>query len=587
MDVPIPSDAFVFGQFRLDRRGGGLFRCAEGGNPAPVNIGSRALDVLGVLIERRGDLVPKDQIIAAVWPGIVVEEANLTVQISTLRRILDAGSDGPSCIQTVSGRGYRFVPRVTRHEEESVAATPAPAADPTEPPSETAPARSRVRSWRWLAAGSGAVAIVVLLMAAMWHGGWLARTPASRPLAYSPEDRRRSMIVLPFENSNGDPAQDAIAAGVSRDVTNRLDGDPEMPLVPAVTAVGYRGRTLDLHAIGHDLDVHFALMGDARRQDEHLLVTATLYDTVNVRPVGSWRFDRPDSPGEQDRIAQAINESVWQSTIDWEAARALREHPDSLDKRDLIFAALATPMSQPTKASFLARISLLDRALALDPNYILALEYEARLRALRVIYGYSSDPAADLAIAAKAADQMLLINPNGLLSLRAKAAVLRAQCNWDAAAAVLRRVIALRPLTGNRHTELGTVLMAQGNHKEALESFLTAKQLAAGSDPVYAIDTYIALELLATERFSEAIPQARLAIGEFPPDSGRWGEAPWLALIAADSESGQDAAARADLQTFLASSRTWSTMTAIEKLPAFAANPKLLEGLRRAGMPTQ
>jgi TolB-like protein/tetratricopeptide (TPR) repeat protein len=394
------------------------------------------------------------------------------------------------------------------------------------------------------------------------------------------------MIVLPFENRSGDPAQDDIATDITRVLTNRI-ATWGNPVIPAATAAAYRAKTIDLHAIGRDQDVHFALMGDARRQDGRLLVSATLYDTNDGVPVWAQQFDRPDSPREHEVIEQRIYENVWQTRIDVEAAHASREHPDSLDKRDLMFAALVTPLQAPSKAHYLARIALIDRVLALDPNYMFALEYEARFRAWLVMNGYSSDPDADLAIAAKAADQMLLTDPNSLHSLRAKAAVLTAQSNWDEAAAVLRRVIALQPLESNRRYEFGTVMMAQGHHAEALESFMTAKELAGGTDTVYWEDADIALELLANDRFSEAIAQARLAIGEFPPDSGRSAEAPWLALIAAESESEQDAVARADLQKFLASPRTWSTMTAIEKFPWFAANPRLLEGLRRAGMPTQ
>ena len=76
-------------------------------------------------------------------------------------------------------------------------------------------------------------------------------------------------------------------------------------------------------------------------------------------------------------------------------------------------------------------------------------------------------------------------------------------------------------------------------------------------------------------------------MAEFSPDAGRIAEAPWLTLIAAESANGQDAEARADLQKFLATPRTWRTMAAIQKVPTFAANPKLLEGLRRAGMPAE
>src|SRR5205085_6530229 len=103
----------LFEDFRLDRRGGVLFRRAQEGVFVPVAIGSRAFDILGLLVAHPGDLVSRDDIMKAAWPGTMVEDGNLSVQISALRRILDAGRLEGSCIQTVSGRGYRFVGEVT------------------------------------------------------------------------------------------------------------------------------------------------------------------------------------------------------------------------------------------------------------------------------------------------------------------------------------------------------------------------------------------------------------------------------------------------------------------------------------------
>ena len=105
----VGSGIFEFERFRLDRRGGGLFRADKYGAFVPVAIDSRALDVLCVLVQRHGDLVSKDEIMAAVWTGIVVADSNLPIQILALRRVLDRGRGGGSCIQTVAGRGYRFV----------------------------------------------------------------------------------------------------------------------------------------------------------------------------------------------------------------------------------------------------------------------------------------------------------------------------------------------------------------------------------------------------------------------------------------------------------------------------------------------
>src|ERR1700737_1235589 len=114
MRMASSSEIFLFGEFRLDRAGGGLFRRGADGVFVPVAIGSRALEILAVLVERQGELVPREEIMGTGWPKTVVAEGNLFVQIAALRRVLDAAQSGQSCIQTVIGRGYRFIAPVTR-----------------------------------------------------------------------------------------------------------------------------------------------------------------------------------------------------------------------------------------------------------------------------------------------------------------------------------------------------------------------------------------------------------------------------------------------------------------------------------------
>jgi class 3 adenylate cyclase len=116
MKMSASSEVFLFGEFRLDRAGGGLFRRNADGVFVPVAMGSRALEILAALVERRGDIVSKEEIKGTGWPRTVVAEGNLFVQIASLRRILDATQSGQSCIQTVIGRGYRFIAPVTRCE---------------------------------------------------------------------------------------------------------------------------------------------------------------------------------------------------------------------------------------------------------------------------------------------------------------------------------------------------------------------------------------------------------------------------------------------------------------------------------------
>ena len=116
MDAVASPDISLFEDFRLDRRGGVLFRRDQQGVFVPLVIGSRALDILGVLVEQPGYLVSRDEIIEVVWRGRAVEDSNLNVQVAALRRILDRNREQGSCIQTVAGRGHRFFAPVSRRD---------------------------------------------------------------------------------------------------------------------------------------------------------------------------------------------------------------------------------------------------------------------------------------------------------------------------------------------------------------------------------------------------------------------------------------------------------------------------------------
>lgn len=108
-----PTSEISFGPFRLRPA---QFLLLDGDEP--VSIGSRALQILIVLLERRGELVSNPELMARVWPNIFVEPANLTVHMSALRRVLGDGRNGNRFIINIPGRGYRFVAsvRVSGHD---------------------------------------------------------------------------------------------------------------------------------------------------------------------------------------------------------------------------------------------------------------------------------------------------------------------------------------------------------------------------------------------------------------------------------------------------------------------------------------
>src|SRR6202171_1822545 len=113
--VPSDDDAITFGQFHLFPAQQLLLEADK-----PVRLGSRALEILGALVERPGEMVSKRELVARVWPNTVVEEANLKVHIAALRKALGDGRDGNRYLVNVPGRGYRFVAPVVHPKQQAL-----------------------------------------------------------------------------------------------------------------------------------------------------------------------------------------------------------------------------------------------------------------------------------------------------------------------------------------------------------------------------------------------------------------------------------------------------------------------------------
>src|SRR3984893_5436058 len=308
MDTLSSTESSLFQSFRLDRRAGVLLRRDERGVFAPMAIGSRALDILGVLVERPGDLVSRAEIIEAVWLGTVVEDSNLNVQVAALRRILDQNREQGSCIQTVPGRGYRFVAPVTRIER-------------------AAPAH-----------------IVVA--------------------------PRLSIVVLPFTNLSDDRKQQYFADGVTEDVTTDLSRLAHMFVISCNTAFTYRNKPVDTKQIGRELGVRYVLEGSVRRSGNRVRVSAQLIDAVTDAHLWAERFDRDadDLLGLQNEITSQLPNALGVELIAAEAARPT-ERPDALD---YILRGRAVLLKPRTRESHREAINLYERAMALDPHSVAA-----------------------------------------------------------------------------------------------------------------------------------------------------------------------------------------------------------------------
>jgi TolB-like protein len=303
-DATTMSGIYRFGRFALDAEAGVLF---QGGEPALL--GQRAVTLLRLLLERAAAPVSKNALIEAAWPGLAIEDSNLTVQIAALRRVLDQ-DNGAGWIETLPRRGYRYVgPSFTRVEER--ATDPAPSA-PEKP----------------------------------------------------------SIAVLPFESA-ADAAW--FADGVVDDIITGLARIKWLLVIGRSSSFVYRGRAMDVKQVRRDLGVRYVLEGSVRRNADCVRINAQLVDAASGAHVWAERYDRTlgDVFALQDEIALAVVGAIEPSLRRVEVERIRRKRPDSLDAYELVLRAQPDVDSgMPGRAA--NALPLLRKALALDPTYALA-----------------------------------------------------------------------------------------------------------------------------------------------------------------------------------------------------------------------
>lgn len=262
--LPVPV-VYEFEPFQLDPANR-LLVCAGKEIPLP----GRAFEVLLLLVRHPGALVTKEELMASVWGGSFVEDANLTVAISTLRRALQEDRNQRRYIQTVARCGYRFIAEVRecRPTPRSAAPpasalipasseNPAPLSAPAQPPAAAAAqlqpgARSQPRTAMWIMA-----AVAAILVPALVASGWYLLQP--RPI--------QSLAVLPFTASgtiqaaaSGSPSRDVVLIGMTDGMISRLES--ELVVRPTSSILRYAGiGTVNAVNAGRDQGVDAVLTG--------------------------------------------------------------------------------------------------------------------------------------------------------------------------------------------------------------------------------------------------------------------------------------------------------------------------------------
>jgi adenylate cyclase len=532
MEKSARTDVLRFSGLLFDRRRGVLSRQNGDGGFSPVAIGSRALDILGLLIDRHGDLVSRDEILEAVWPG-VVEGANVTVQISALRRALDEGRPGPSLIQTVSGRGYRFVAPVSRCEAEppprttpttndeargadELASAPLKRASPLRPQGRVAIARAAIA----IAAAMGAMLVVAI---GAWRL-WPTITPAAAPdmaiLTTTPKPLsapRLSIVVLPFTNLSNDPDQQYFADGMTDDLTTDLSRITDMFVIARNTAFTYRNEPVIAKQIGRELGVRYILEGSVERLGDRVRINAQLIDAEREAHLWAERFERNTSDvfALQNEITTRIAVALHEELIATEAARRT-EYPDVLE---YLLRARAAGNKPPSRAYFTEVISLVERALALDPQSAEAQAELASWLAGRVLANMTDSAAADLERATALTEQALAASPRSRIAHIAKGHLLRAERRYAEAIPEYETVLASNRNWVYGFFALGQCKLYTGSIEEAIPLIERAIRLSPRDRQLGVWYENIGLVHLLRSRTDEAVTWLEKARNHSPAHS--------------------------------------------------------------------
>jgi adenylate cyclase len=297
-------------------------------------------------------------------------------------------------------------------------AKPTKAADPV----TLAPPKKRLARTPLVAA---LAALLILIGGGAW---WFlnANRPAAIVSKASPEAPRLSIVVLPFANLSGDPAQDYFADGVTENLTTELSRIHNSFVIARNTAFTFKGKSLDAKAIGKELGVRYVLEGSVQRDANRVRVNVQLIDAESGAQLWADRFEEDvvDLFKLEDEVVSRLAGTLQVELVNAEAQRSLHDRPRNPDAVDLTMRGLALLNQSYTKATRFGARDLFEQALNLDPTNADALAGAAYVDSVDYTLGWSDQQVDLYARAMQRANQALLLDPNQARARSVKAYLL-------------------------------------------------------------------------------------------------------------------------------------------------------------------
>ncbi|MGB7209108.1 MAG: winged helix-turn-helix domain-containing protein [Pyrinomonadaceae bacterium] len=501
---------YSFDNFHLDIDNRQLRR-----DDKPVSLSAKAFDLLHTLLENNGRLVEKDELFNSVWSDQIVEESNLTVHMSQIRKALGENKNNPRYIETVPGYGYRFVGELLGDEEDEIVIethtiskmTIEQEGEDVSVPRLNLPEK-RGPNLNWLAFAGLAIIVVA---AGAWFLG------RSSPTAGSVTGNSRainSIAVLPFQFVNGETQNDGLELGLAESLINRLSGLKNVSIRPIAAVKKYARENRDLTGIGEGLKVDSILEGNIQREGNRIRLTIRLLNAKNGTTIWNEQIDEnfADIFAVQDKISNRVANSLQIALSDAEKQQLAKAYTQNIEAYKKYLIARHNWNKRNTEG-FLESIKFFNQAIDLDPTFALAF---AGLADTYLLVGlYSVEPTSDAFPKARAAaEKALNIDPDLAEAYVSLAMVENLfQYDWKKAEEHFRRALELRPSYSTGHHWFGLFLAMHDRTGEALNHLSQAKEL----DPLSSsINTDLAFAYYLANQTDKSIEQLNKTLRSDP-----------------------------------------------------------------------
>lgn len=417
-----------------------------------VDIGHRALGVLHGLLKAHGQVVTKAELIEFAWPGAIVEESNLSVQIAALRKLLGVAPNGADWIATVSRIGYRFV-------------------------------------------------------------GPLTITEAADDVAADATATRPSLAVLPFENLSGDTDQEYFADGITEDIIAALSRFSWFSVIARNAAFAFKHK--GAREVAETLGVRYVLAGSVRRSGNRVRISAELADGHSAAQLwgGRYDFELGELFSVQDQITEQVVGAIEPELLKTESALAIARRQGARDMTgwDLVHQGTWF-FHQVTRPTHLRARELFRAACRADAQLAEARAWLGRVSAGIVAYGWSDDEGADLREGVEAALKAVQLDDRNPYSHYALAITSVFAGEFDQAIRASEKAIELSPGFALGHLVLGMARFFSGDPACAVGCLERGLRLNPHDPQNFVWYNVLAIALLFEGKLEIAVKQAMNAL---------------------------------------------------------------------------